>query len=177
MRWIDLERQQPRLAEVGRNRLLKPGVVLIATIRRDGTPRVSPAEPYVLDGELWFGLLWQSTKVRDLLRDPRLLVHSVVTGRDGAEGEFKIRGTAVAVDDAGAQRRYADAVARDLGWDPEPGKFHLFRVDIDDVTYLRYDSASEAQHTTRWPGGVEYVRPNASATSLGAAEPVRDLLD
>ena len=177
MRWIDLERQQPRLAEHGRVRLLQPGVVLIATIRRDGTPRVSPAEPYVLDGELWFGLMWHSTKVRDLLRDPRVLVHNIVTGRDGAEGEFKIRGIAVAVDDVEAQRRYAAAVARDLGWEPEPGKFHLFRIDIEDITYVRYDVESGDQHMTRWPTGAEYVRRNTSATSVGAAEPVHDLID
>jgi hypothetical protein len=39
-------------------------------------------------------MLWQSKKATDLRRDPRILVHSVVTSRDGGEGEFKIRGTA-----------------------------------------------------------------------------------
>jgi hypothetical protein len=94
MRWSDLESAQPGLAGLGRQRLLQPGVVLMGTIRRDGSPRLSPVEPYLLDGDLWLCLLWHSAKAADLLRDPRVLVHSIVTGRDGAEGEFKARGTA-----------------------------------------------------------------------------------
>src|SRR5215475_4196750 len=41
MDWSELERRQPALAGLGRRRLLEPGVVLIATIRGDGAPRVS----------------------------------------------------------------------------------------------------------------------------------------
>src|SRR5215469_15092027 len=92
--WSELERRQP-------------GLVLVATIRGDGTPRISPVEPYVLDGVLWLSMLWRSRKAADLLRDPRVLVHSVVTGRDGGEGEFKIRGTARAERDPDQWRRYA----------------------------------------------------------------------
>ena len=99
MDWSELERRQPALAGLGRRRLLDPGVVLVATIRADGTPRVSPVEPFVLDGALWLSMLWHSRKAADLLRDPRMLVHSVITSRDGGEGEFKIRGTARAEGD------------------------------------------------------------------------------
>ena len=84
---------QPRLAALARERLIDPGVLLVATIRRDGTPRLSPVEPLVLDGDLWLSMMWQSTKARDLLRDPRILVHSVITSRDGAEGEVKLVST------------------------------------------------------------------------------------
>lgn len=93
MDWSELERRQPALAGLGRRRLLDPGVVLVATIRADGTPRVSPVEPFSLDGSLWLSMLWHSRKAADLLRDPRILVHSVITSRDGGEGEFKVRGT------------------------------------------------------------------------------------
>jgi hypothetical protein len=47
-----------------------------------------------MDSVLWLSMTWQSTKARDFLRDPRVLVHSVITSRDGTEGEFKVRGTA-----------------------------------------------------------------------------------
>ena len=77
MRWTDLEQAQPRLAELGRQRLIEPGVVLVATSRGDGSPRIGAIEPLVLDGRLWLGMMWQSTKARDLLRDPRILVHTV----------------------------------------------------------------------------------------------------
>jgi hypothetical protein len=63
-------------------------------------------------------------------------VRSVITNRDDVEGEFKIRGTARAEDDPAVQRRYADAVATSLGWNPQPGRFHLFAVNISQVTFI-----------------------------------------
>jgi Pyridoxamine 5'-phosphate oxidase len=129
------------------------GVVLVVTIRRDGTARLSPVEPLVLDGDLRLSMMWQSAKARDLLRDPRVLVHSIVTSRDGAEGEFKIRGTARTEDDPGVQRRYADAVTSSLGWSPQPGRFHLFAVDISQVSFISYDTATGNQHVAMWPPG------------------------
>jgi hypothetical protein len=177
MRWSEIERAQPRLAGVVRERLIEPGVVLAVTIRRDGTPRLSPVEPYLLDGDLWLSMLWGSTKAQDLGRDPRILVHSVITSRDGAAGEVKLRGTARAEDDPAVQRRYDGVVAADLGWKTEIGRFHLFAVDIDDVTYIRYDpGGSGDQFVTRWPAGREFVRRGTSATSVGKPEPVSDLL-
>jgi hypothetical protein len=52
MRWPEMQSGQPRLAALGRQRLLEPGVVLVATIRGDGTLRISPVEPLVMDGDL-----------------------------------------------------------------------------------------------------------------------------
>jgi hypothetical protein len=177
MRWSDIEHTQPRLARLATDRLIDPGVVLVATIRHDGTPRLSAVEPYVLAGELWLSMMWQSMKARDLLRDPRILVHSAVTGRDGAEGEFKIRGTVRAENDQAVQRRYADAVAASLGWNPQPGKFHLFAVDIGQVTYITYDpGGSGDQHVAMWPPGREFVRRATSATSVGDPEPASDII-
>jgi hypothetical protein len=177
MRWDDLHAQQPRLGAVANDRLLGPGVVLVATIRRDGTPRLSPVEPFVLDGDLWLSMLLGSLKATDLHRDPRVLVHSVVTGPNGEDGELKLRGTAVAADDHDIQQRYADAVAAALPWSPEVGRFHLFRVDVDDVTYIRYDNDSGDQYLVRWPAGTETVRRGTSATTVGDPEPHQDLLD
>ena len=176
MKWSDIAQEQPRLSALAQERLIQPGVVLVVTTRRDGTPRLSPVEPLVMDGDLWLSLMWQSTKALDLLRDPRILVHSVITSRDGTEGEFKIRGTARAEDDGGVQRRYADAAASELGWEPIPGRFHLFAVDIDHITFISYDPVAESQHVAMWPPGREFVRPHDSATSLGDPEPVSDLI-
>ena len=75
----DLQDQQPRLGALAHDRLVAPGVLLVATVRRDGTPRLSPVEPFVLDGDLWLSMLLGSLKAADLLRDPRVLVHSIVT--------------------------------------------------------------------------------------------------
>jgi Pyridoxamine 5'-phosphate oxidase len=177
MHWSDIENTQPRLAALGQRRLIEPGVVLVATIRQDGTARLSPVEPLVMDGDLWLSMMWQSAKARDLLRDPRVLVHSVITSRDGAEGEFKVRGTAVAENDPAVQRRYAGAVSSRLGWSPQPGQFHLFAVDISLVSYISYDTPTGNQHVAIWPPGREFIRRATSATSVGDPEPVSDLID
>lgn len=171
-----MTRAQPRLAELGRHRVLDPGVVLVVTIRGDGAPRLSPVEPFVLEGTLWLCMLQGSRKAADLLRDPRILVHSTVTGRDGGEGEFKIRGTARAESDHGVQHRYAGAVAASLGWRPVPGRFHLFAVGIDQVTLIRYDSATGDQHVAMWPPAREFIRRGTSDTTVGDPEPANDIL-
>jgi hypothetical protein len=176
MRWNDLQERQPRLGAIAAGRLVAPGVLLVVTIRADGTPRLSPVEPFVLDGELWLAMMLGSRKAADLLRDPRLLVHSIVTSRDGGEGEVKLRGTARHHQDATVHRRYADAVSEALPWSPEVGRFHLFSMDIDQVTLVRYDDATGDQHLVLWPPGTESVRRGTSATTVGDPEPVRDVL-
>jgi Pyridoxamine 5'-phosphate oxidase len=176
MRWSEMQDGQPGLAALGRQRLLEPGVVLVATIRGDGTPRLSPVEPFVMGGDLWLSMMWQSRKAADLLRDPRVLVHSVVTGRDGGEGEFKIRGSAHAVQDPAVQARYAREVADSLGWNPDPGRFHLFAVSIGEVAFIRYDDATGDQHVAMWPPAREFVRRGTSATSVGEPQPVSDII-
>jgi hypothetical protein len=176
MRWNELEERQPRLAARARERLVDPGVLLVVSLRQDGTPRLSPVEPYLLDGRLLLSMLWGSHKARDLQRDPRLLVHGIVTGPDGGEGELKLRGRAVEISDRELQAHYAAAVAEDLGWRPEVGRFHLFEVDVEHVAFVRYVHETGDQFVTTWPPGEEFVRRGATATSLHDPEPVRELL-
>lgn len=176
VRWGEFEALEPRLAQLGRQRLCDPGVVLVGTIRRDGSPRLSPVEPLVSNGDLWLSMGWRTRKAADLELDPRILVHSIVTGREGTAGEYKVRGRAVPEDDPAVQRAYARTVKSELGWQPEPGRFHLFRVDIDDVTFIRWDSATNDQFVTRWPAGVEFVRRGTSTTSLGDPETIDRML-
>jgi Pyridoxamine 5'-phosphate oxidase len=176
MRWNEFEASEPRLAALGRERLLEPGVVLVGTIRRDGSPRISPVEPLLWEGDLWLSMMWGSFKAADLKRDPRVLVHSIVTGRDGAAGEYKLRGGAIEEGSHAVQSGYAREVRERIGWDPEPGRFHLFRVDIADVTFIRYEEEAGDQFVTRWPARREFVRRGTSATSLGERQPYEDLL-
>lgn len=176
MRWSEFAEDEPRLAALGRQRLVDPGVVLVGTIRQDGTPRISPVEPLLWERDLWLSMLFGSYKAVDLQRDPRVLVHSIVTGRDGAAGEYKVRGTAVEERSRSVQEGYAKEVHDRLGWSPEPGRCHLFRVDIADVTFIRYEEASGDQFVTRWPDKHEFVRRGTSATSLGNSQPYHDLL-
>jgi hypothetical protein len=181
MRWDDLVTRQPRLAAFAEDRLVRPGVLLVVTLRKDGTARLSPVEPWLMEGDLWLAMLWQSRKAADLARDPRVLVHSIITGREGAEGEVKLRGTALPERDPSVQSRYAEQVSAALGWSPVVGRFHLFRVDVAEVTVIRYDEPTGDQSVARWPAGTggtgtEFVRRGTTATSLGDEEPLRDLL-
>jgi Pyridoxamine 5'-phosphate oxidase len=176
VRWSELERQQPRFAALGRERLIEPGVVLVGTIRRDGTPRISPVEPLLWDGEFWLSMLYGSLKAADLFRDSRVLVHGIVTSRDGAAGEYKVRGRAMMEDSLDRQRGYANEVTARIGWTPDPGHFHLFKVDIADVTFIRYEETGD-QFVARWPDAIEFVRRGTSATSLGPREPRHEFLD
>ena len=174
MRWVDLERDAPRLAARARERLVDTGVLLVATVRRDGTPRLSPVEPLLLDGDLWLSMMWRSRKVADLARDDRVLLHSIVTGPQDPGGELKVRGRALPVDDAERRQRYCYAV-KSLGWQPVEPYFHLFVVDIADVTSIRYEEPGD-QYVARWPAGAEFVRRATSPTSVGEPEPIVDLL-
>lgn len=176
MRWNEFEASEPRLAALGRERLIEPGVVIVGTTRGDGTPRISPVEPLLWEGELWLSMLWGSYKAADLKRDPRVLVHSIVTGPDGGAGEYKVRGRAIEESSREFQQGYAREVRERIGWDPQPGQFHLFRIDVEDVTFIRYDQRSGDQFVTRWPAGREFVRRGTTDTSLGDPEPYEDLL-
>src|SRR5688500_5921822 len=110
MRWEQFEQLEPRLAALGRRRLGDPGVLLVATIRRDGSPRLSPVEPLFWNGDLWLSMGWGSRKAEDLARDPRILLHSIVADREGSSGEYKLRGRAVPEADADVHRDYARTV-------------------------------------------------------------------
>ena len=175
MKWSAIAASEPALGAVVSDKLIGPGVLLAGTVRRDGSPRISGVEPLVMDGDLWLSMMRTSTKAMDLARDPRILLHSIVTGPEPA-AEVKIRATVHAEDDYDMQRRYAAAVSAEIGWHPVVGEFTLFVVDVEDVTYIGYDADTSGQHVARWPAGLEYVRPSATPTSLGPPQPVRRLL-
>jgi len=78
--------------------------------------------------------------------------------------------------DPGLLRRYADAVTESLGWAPEPGRFHLFEVNIEEVAFIRYDDSSGDQYVASWPPAREFIRRGTSATSLGPPEPAADII-
>ncbi len=175
MRWSEFAAQQHVLAAVAHDQLVRPGVVLAGTTWRDGSARISGAGPLIMDGELWLSMMPTSAKVGDLDRDPRILLHSIVTS-PAPQAEIMMRGITRARTGDELQRRYAAAVQACLGWQPVSGEFALFAVDINDVTYIGHDPGNNAQHVARWPAGEEYLRPVLTPTTLGPPEPVRRLL-
>lgn len=153
--WGEFAEWAPELTGLGRARFEGTGLSLVGSIRFDGTPRISPVEPLVLDGRLYLGMMWQSLKARDLIRDPRVLVHSCVTNKDGSDGEFKLRGRVTDVTDPAERIRYADAVEKQTQWRP-PEPYHLFAVEIEHAAYVFFKD--EVMHMKRWPGPDKWER-------------------
>jgi hypothetical protein len=149
--WQQFRDEAPDMAAVADGRLEETGLVLVGTLRSDGWPRISPDEPVVMDGVLYLGMMYRSTKSRDLRRDDRVLVHTVVSDRSGKEGEVKIYGRARFVDDSDERSRYCDALFAQIGWKPE-GDFDLFAVAIDSAVVQRFKSDG-LQTTSRWRPG------------------------
>jgi hypothetical protein len=136
MRWEQLAAACPELAALGEERLRKHELCLVGTLRRNGFPRISPVEPDFVDGELMLGMMWRSPKALDLLRDPRCVVHSVVSRRQGDQGDFKLYGRAVPVDDAERRAAYRAAIKARIDWEPDEPSYHLFALDVDSAGFV-----------------------------------------
>jgi hypothetical protein len=139
------------VAKAGEERFERWGLSLVGTIRRDGTPRLSPVEPLVVGGELMLGMMWQSAKAKDLLRDPRVLVHSIITDRKGTEGEFKLRGRARDIRDPDVREAYAQALFEKIGWRPEGEEWHLFAVEVEHAALVVFED--EQKRVQTWTAG------------------------
>jgi len=149
--WQQFRDEAPEMAAVADDRLQETGLVLVGTLRSDGWPRISPDEPVVMDGVLYLGMMYRSTKSLDLRRDNRVLVHTVVSDRGGKEGEVKVYGRVRFVDEADERQRYCDALFAQIGWKPA-GDFDLFAVDIDSAVVQRFESDG-LQTTSLWRPG------------------------
>jgi pyridoxamine 5'-phosphate oxidase-like protein len=119
----------------------------IATLRRDGSPRISGVEATFSDGELWLGMMPGSIKARDLLHDPRLAIHSATADSEMKNGDAKIAGRAVEIRDPETIRRLAD------GSDDEAGQPHLFRVEVTEAVLTRIGEPADHLVIESWHEG------------------------
>ena len=71
---------------------------VMATIRADGSPRMSGMEAPIRDGHLWLGMGRNSTKAADLRRDPRFGLHSAPESGELQGGDARIEGEVVPAD-------------------------------------------------------------------------------
>jgi hypothetical protein len=100
--WSEFERAEPEFAERVQ-RLFDAGRhKTIATLRADGSPRISGIECELADGELRLGSMADARKGADLKRDPRFALHGPTfhpeVGKESEwPGEAKIAGRAVLV--------------------------------------------------------------------------------
>lgn len=138
MRWDEFALACPELAEMARKRFVRDQLVLVGTLRGDGWPRISPCEVDLAVGHLFLGMMWQSTKARDLLRDPRLAVHSVQCNREATEGDIKLYGRAVDIHDPALRNAFRDAIKSRIDWAPDEPNYHLFSIDIESAGFVSF---------------------------------------
>ena len=139
MNWAAFTTAAPDLAALAEERFGAYRHHVLATLRRDGSPRTSGLEVRFLRGELWLGMMPGSRKALDLLRDPRFALQAN-PGADVDGGDVRIGGRAFEVVDAALKRAYVEEVEP-----PQP--FHLFRTELTEVvrTYVEDDTYLVAQ--------------------------------
>jgi len=142
--WIDVTRAAPELATAVQQRFDAHGVALLATVRRDGSPRISGLEPLFADGELWLGMMPGSRKADDVRHDPRFALHSTIADKNAVGGDARISGRAVVVDDDDVKAAFMAAFAAANGYSPGDGPFELVRADIGEIMFLK----PEGDHLT-----------------------------
>ena len=96
--WGEFANAAPEMASFGEARL-KFGVFYLATIGPDSYPRVHPFTPFVGSGHLFAFMYPTSPKGKDLQRNHKYAMHSLVADMNGTNGEFQIRGVASLITD------------------------------------------------------------------------------
>ena len=130
-----MERQAPELTALARGLLDAFKHKTLATVRRDGSPRISGTELEIADGELWLGSMWRSVKALDLLRDPRFALHSGSPDPDaGWRGDAKLAGRAVDVTAKGATS-------------------HRFRLDVTELVVVHLGDPADHIVIEAWHEG------------------------
>ena len=161
MNWEEFAEACPEIATRAEERFATDEVVMLGTIRSDGRPRISPVEPDIAAGHLLLGMMWQSRKALDLLRDPRCTVHSVPSDRTNPAGDVKLHGRAVDVQDPALRRAYREAIRVRIDWAPDEPDYHLFSIVVETAAYVRFDDdAFECWHWTPAGGLRKDIRPN-----------------
>ncbi|MFE7675559.1 pyridoxamine 5'-phosphate oxidase family protein [Streptomyces albidoflavus] len=121
---------------------------VLATLRKDGSPRTSGLEVNFSQGELWLGMMPGSLKAHDLHRDPRFALQANPgSGAELADGDVRIAGRAIEVTDPSVLDTFRTAV------NPPPGPFHLFRTELTETVWSGLDMETEEMVITLWHPG------------------------
>jgi Pyridoxamine 5'-phosphate oxidase len=147
--WSEIEAAAPELAGRARAVFDAHKHKILATLRRDGSPRISGIEATIADGELWLGMMPGSRKALDLRRDPRLALHSASDDPPDDPttwaGDAKLSGRAVEVDDPALLERLGAGDQADA---------HLFRVDITELVHTRVGDPADHLVIDLWREGA-----------------------
>jgi hypothetical protein len=154
--WNDLTAAAPDLAERAKALFDAHRHKTLATLRRDGAPRISGTELTFEDGEVYLGMMGGSLKARDLRRDPRLAIHSTSDDPDDENptawpGDAKVAGRAVEVTDEAVLARFSEGAP--------PGPLHLFKVDVTELSTVKVGEPADHLVIDVWTpaGGVRRI--------------------
>lgn len=161
-RWQDISSSEPefaaRLQALFDSRTHK----VLATLRKDGSPRLSGIEVTFTDGDVWIGSMPASRKNDDLARDPRLALY--VSSDDPPKdnpgawaGDAKLSGVAQVVDDP--QRLRSMSGAEDAGGESgegQPGDGVLYRIDVTEAVLVRVAATNDHLIIESWTADRGY---------------------
>ena len=152
--WKEFAAAQPALADVGRSLLFQFGVGLafLATVRKDGAPRLHPVCPVLSGDRLFVLVVPASPKRQDLVRDGRYALQTFPQPKPGSD-EFYLSGKAALVDD----RVIASAILHDAKHMADASEI-AFELWIDRVMHTAWEHVLTPQmrshhNTWRAPGG------------------------
>jgi hypothetical protein len=152
--WGEIEHIAPNLARDARALLEAHVHKTIATVRADGSPRISGIEAKFIEADLWIGSMPGSRKGADLARDPRFALHSGSDDPPDWRGDAKLSGLVEEVADPVRKREIFDA----MGADPEQIGLDsgLYRLDIRELAVTRLTEAKDELAIEWWTeaGGV-----------------------
>jgi hypothetical protein len=147
-RWSDVEGEAPELAKRARTFFDANKHKTLATLRKDGSPRISGIELEFRDGDIWIGSMWRAVKALDLQRDPRFALHSGSEDPDdGWKGDAKIAGRAEEIIDP-------DVVAERNAESPS----HLFRLDLTELSVVMLGDPADHLVIESWHEGRGITR-------------------
>ncbi len=152
--WDEFAAAAPELAARVRARFDAHKHKMMATLRRDGSPRISGIETTFHDGELWLGMMDGSRKALDLRRDPRVAIHSASLDPQMSDGDAKVAGRAVEIHDEQTKRDLMRAVQEESGEEAPPGPYHLFRVDLTEAVLTRVGTPADHLVIDSWHEGT-----------------------
>ena len=136
--WADFERADPTLARRTQERLESHRHAVLATLRADGSPRLSGMEAPIRSGHLWLAMMPGSLKAEDLGREPRYSLHSALDSEDLPEGDARIEGVVLPAD-TGQQ---AEFVAGHRYPVTDPSAMELYVALIGRVVLVRVQEDS-----------------------------------
>ena len=156
--WQDFAEQAPHIAEIFVRRHAATGnLCMLATLRSDGYPRISPMEPGIFEGHLILVGMPNTTKFRDLGRDPRFCLHTATVDPYVGDGDVKVWGEAINLQDQGVHERFAQHLVDEGGPDLRGQRIDPFYVaDITGGSCL--ELRGKQLEVTVWkPGDGENV--------------------